>query len=371
MDRPLHVNSALVTIFARALVAPTLVLCLALTASAGAAECDGEALGAVIDSAGASLRRINVEGSTGFDKRLRTLQRLKGWSDDELPGKIRPLVQDEEILAADERVNELFGRINALGDESSGGAPDCARLAELKAESALLRKTIEKRWTRMYANLDREIAEARGTVEEPAPAAVKPKLPKTAEGDADQWSATIEADPDYSIASLPAPMPIGELESYSIKEIEGAGRGFFGSISVGLASVIGHAFEKFGRPRGYILGKEGGGAFVAGLRYGEGRINTKNGDTRRLYWQGPSIGYDFGAEGGRTMILVYNLKSVDQIFTQFPGVDGSAYLVGGVGITFMTDGDIILAPIRSGVGLRLGANIGLLKFTSEPTWNPF
>jgi hypothetical protein len=91
----------------------------------------------------------------------------------------------------------------------------------------------------------------------------------------------------------------------------------------------------------------------------------------RIYWQGPSIGYDFGAEGSKTMILVYNLRDVDQIYHRFASVDGSAYLVGGVGVTFQTYDDIVLAPIRSGVGLRLGANIGYLKYTRTPTWNPF
>jgi hypothetical protein len=160
-------------------------------------------------------------------------------------------------------------------------------------------------------------------------------------------------------------------EGYSSNEIVGAGHRFFGGVSKGLADVVEHAFARQGRPNGYILGEDAGGAFVAGLRYGEGTLYTKNAGVHRIYWQGPSIGYDFGAEGSKTMILVYNLRDVDQIYHRFASVDGSAYLVGGVGVTFQTYDDIVLAPIRSGVGLRLGANIGYLKYTRTPTWNPF
>ena len=159
--------------------------------------------------------------------------------------------------------------------------------------------------------------------------------------------------------------------TYSDDEILEAGHRFFGKITKGLAKVIAHVFKKSGRPNAYILGEEGGGALIAGLRYGEGTIYTKAGDRRRVYWQGPSIGYDFGAEGAKTMILVYNLRNVDEIYERFAGVDGSAYLVGGVGVTFQKRGRVVLAPIRTGVGLRLGANIGYLKYTRRPTWNPF
>lgn len=159
--------------------------------------------------------------------------------------------------------------------------------------------------------------------------------------------------------------------TYSDDEIMNAGHKFFGKITKGLAKVIAHVFKKSGRPNAYILGEEGGGALIAGLRYGEGTIYTKAGERQRIYWQGPSIGYDFGAEGAKTMILVYNLRDINKIYARFAGVDGSAYLVGGVGVTFQKRGRIVLAPIRSGLGVRLGANIGYLKYTRTPTWNPF
>ena len=125
------------------------------------------------------------------------------------------------------------------------------------------------------------------------------------------------------------------------------------------------------RPNGYILGEEGSGAIVAGLRYGEGTLYTKNAGMHRVYWQGPSIGWDFGGEGSRTMTLVYNLPSVPELYKYYGGVNGSAYMIAGLGVSFFANNNVILAPIRSGVGARLGANVGYLKLTAHPTWNPF
>lgn len=158
---------------------------------------------------------------------------------------------------------------------------------------------------------------------------------------------------------------------FSAEEIMEAGHRFFGNVSMGFARVVEYAFQRAGRPNGYILGEEAGGAFVAGLRYGEGTLYTKDAGEHRVFWQGPSLGYDFGAEGSKTMVLVYDLRSPSEIFDTFAGVDGSAYFIGGVGITFLARRHLALAPIRAGVGLRLGANIGYLKYTREPTWNPF
>ncbi len=163
----------------------------------------------------------------------------------------------------------------------------------------------------------------------------------------------------------------GSQSGFSVEEIKGAGHRFFGEVSMDLARVIEYAFQRAGRPNGYILGEEAGGAFIAGLRYGEGTLYTKDAGNQRVFWQGPSVGYDFGAEGSKTMVLVYDLYSPSEIFNTYPGVDGSAYLIGGVGITFLARDHVRLAPIRSGVGLRLGANVGYLKYTRQPTWNPF
>ncbi len=131
------------------------------------------------------------------------------------------------------------------------------------------------------------------------------------------------------------------------------------------------AFSTWGQPNGYVLGQEGGGAIIGGLRYGEGTLYTKNAGDLKVYWQGPTLGYDFGGDGARTMMLIYDLPATRAIYQRFAGVDGSAYLVGGVGMTALTANHIIVVPIRAGLGLRLGANIGYLKFTPDATWNPF
>lgn len=158
---------------------------------------------------------------------------------------------------------------------------------------------------------------------------------------------------------------------YSIDEIREATRGFFGTVSTSLASVIEHTFQKAGRPTAYVLGNEGGGAFLAGLRYGEGTLYLRSGGSQKVYWHGPSLGYDVGASGSRTLFLIYDLHEPDGLFRRFTGVDGSAYLVGGVGMTLLKGGDVTMAPIRSGLGLRIGASIGYVRFSARPTWNPF
>lgn len=160
-------------------------------------------------------------------------------------------------------------------------------------------------------------------------------------------------------------------DQFSPRELIEAGHRFFGGVSRGLALIVQRAGSQWGEPNGYILGEEAGGAFVGGLRYGDGTLYTKNAGDRRVFWEGPTVGFDAGADGARTMMLVYNLPRTDAIFDRFGGIDGSAYFVGGLGMTALTARDIVLVPIRTGVGLRLGANLGYLKFTARPTWNPF
>ncbi len=171
--------------------------------------------------------------------------------------------------------------------------------------------------------------------------------------------------------SAPPPPPPPPSNNFAPNELVDAGHRFFGTVSRGLAEIVQKAVSQWGLPNGYILGEEAGGAFVGGLRYGEGALYTKNAGDLRVYWQGPSIGFDIGGEGARTMMLVYNLPATEAIYQRFAGIDGSAYFVGGFGMTALTANGIVLVPIRSGVGMRLGANIGYLKFTPRPTWNPF
>jgi hypothetical protein len=173
------------------------------------------------------------------------------------------------------------------------------------------------------------------------------------------------------LIGLPAaPASAQSPERYSSNEILDTGHKFFGGVSRGLAQVVERAFSTWGQPNGYILGQEGGGAFIAGLRYGEGALYTKNAGDLKVYWQGPTLGWDVGGEGARTMMLIYSLPATRSIYQRFAGVDGSAYLVGGIGMTALTSGGVVVVPIRSGVGLRLGANVGYLKFTPQATWNP-
>jgi len=167
------------------------------------------------------------------------------------------------------------------------------------------------------------------------------------------------------------PPPTAPGQTFAPGELVATGHRFFGGVSRGLATIIEKAVSQWGLPNGYILGQEAGGAVVVGLRYGEGVLYTKNAGDLKVFWQGPSVGWDVGGEGARTMMLVYNLPATGAIYQHFAGVDGSAYFVGGFGMTVLTANRIVVIPIRSGVGVRLGANVGYLKFTDRATWNPF
>jgi hypothetical protein len=160
-------------------------------------------------------------------------------------------------------------------------------------------------------------------------------------------------------------------QEYSAQEIVDSGHRFFGATSGGLATVIEKIFSSYGLPNGYILGEEGSGALVGGLTYGEGTLYTKNAGDHKVFWQGPSLGWDFGGQGSRNMILVYNLDDVPNLYNRFAGVAGSAYVVAGVGFNVLKNGNMLLVPVRTGVGARLGINVGYLKLTERPTWNPF
>jgi hypothetical protein len=162
-----------------------------------------------------------------------------------------------------------------------------------------------------------------------------------------------------------------ERDTLSENEVLAEAERFFGGTSEGLARIIEKAFKDHGRPNGFIAGEEASGAFIAGLRYGQGTLKLKAGGKRRVYWQGPSIGFDWGGDAAKVFTMVYHLKNIDDIFQRFPGVDGSIYFVGGLGMNYQQSGDVILAPIRTGVGLRAGVNAGYLHYTREKSWNPF
>lgn len=160
-------------------------------------------------------------------------------------------------------------------------------------------------------------------------------------------------------------------DTYDAKEITEAANKFFGENSESFAKAIERALSDFGQPNAYIAGDEGAGAVVVGLRYGKGVLTYKGGDSQTVYWQSPSIGWDFGGNASKVFTLVYNLRNTKDLFQRFPAVDGSLYLLAGVGMNYQRSGDITLAPIRTGVGLRAGANVGYVHYTRSASVIPF
>lgn len=182
--------------------------------------------------------------------------------------------------------------------------------------------------------------------------------------------ASILAAATFSAASAQQAEPAGS-QQYTMQEMVDAGHNYFGSATDGLARVVERAFQQYGLPNGYVLGEEASGALVGGLTYGEGQLYTKNAGEHQVFWQGPSLGFDYGGQGSRVMMLVYELGSVDDIYGRFAGVSGQAYAIAGAGMTVLQGGHVVIVPIRTGVGARIGINIGYLKLTPRPTWNPF
>jgi len=146
---------------------------------------------------------------------------------------------------------------------------------------------------------------------------------------------------------------------------------FFGQSTEGLAKVVEKVFREHGRPNGTIKGQEASGAITVGLRYGDGTLRMKGGASRKVFWSGPSVGFDLGGNASKVFVLVYHLPGSEKLFQRFPSVDGSLYYVGGVGVNYQQRDNIILAPIRLGVGLRAGASIGYMHYTRKKTLNPF
>jgi hypothetical protein len=160
-------------------------------------------------------------------------------------------------------------------------------------------------------------------------------------------------------------------ETYHEDDLIGAAEGAFGKGAKGIAGVIEGILKKQGEPNGYIVGREGGGAFVVGLRYGSGTLHHKVEGMRPVYWTGPSVGFDAGAAAGSAFVLVYNLYDTQNLFQRFPAGEGQAYFVGGFNVSYLRAGDVVLVPVRLGVGLRLGVNAGYMKFSQKQNWVPF
>lgn len=166
------------------------------------------------------------------------------------------------------------------------------------------------------------------------------------------------------------PPPVGN-ETYTSEEIVRAASIALGQTSESMAKAVERVFSRYGQPSAYIVGQEGGGAAVVGLRYGTGTLTYKGGGSMTVYWQGPSIGWDFGGNASKVVTLVYNLRNTYELFQRFPAVEGSLYVVAGVSVNYQQSGNIVLAPMRSGVGLRAGANLGYVHYTREPSVVPF
>jgi len=172
-------------------------------------------------------------------------------------------------------------------------------------------------------------------------------------------------------ATMPASAQENTTDKYTQDEVLQAAKQFFGDTSKDLAILIEKIFKDQGEPNAYITGEEAAGAIAVGARYGNGWLHRKAGDTRRVFWQGPSLGFDLGGNASKVFTLVYNIGGTDQIFQRFPGVEGTIYVVGGFGVNYQQRGNIVLAPIRTGVGLRGGINIGYLNYTRQQEVLPF
>jgi hypothetical protein len=177
-----------------------------------------------------------------------------------------------------------------------------------------------------------------------------------------------------AMASLawPAPAAAQEASTYEMAEIVGAAKGFFGEVNEGLARAIETAFAKLGKPNAYVAGGEKAGAYVVGVRYGDGKFFQKRGASGfPVYWTGPSVGFDVGGSPSKVFALVYGIRSAEDIFQRYPGVEGSGYFVAGVGLNYYSSAPTNLAFIRAGVGLRQGVSAGYVYFTRKRTWAPF
>ena len=364
-----------------------LLLLAALLAVPGeAADCTGDDFAKAVNDAGASLRKLSADNTPRLQAKMSQLKAKMKWPEAGFEERAYQALQDERVTALDTDANALLAKIDAMGTIDPGVAPDCGKLQELQAASLELQATVKTKTAYLVSKLDQMLSDApvplpkakspdpkAAAAPEPTTPKPVPKAPVTSD-----WSTkTTGGAPPGDVAMAPAPVsPPGpstpaDAEGYTIEEIRAASAGFFGQVSANLGAVIEYLFSKSGRPTGYVLGTEGGGAFLAGVRYGDGTLYLRSGGTQRVFWHGPSVGFDVGGEGSKTLFLIYRLTAPEELYASFTGIDGSAYLVGGVGATLVTNGTVVMAPIRSGIGLRLGANVGYLRFTPKATWNPF
>jgi hypothetical protein len=307
--------------------------------SAANTACTREDLAKAVNDAGAALRKLNAENTPRLQDKMRQLKTKMRWPDAGYEEQAFKALQDERVAAIDAGANDLLARIDRLGTVDAKAEPDCSRLQELQAASIELQATVKAKSSYLLSKIDQMLAGAPGAAPKTAAAlantpppeqkpAVKQTPPKTPEPVAPKATAKAPEGSAWSAETKPRPAPSQDTAALS-------------------------------QPLPPLESVD------------EGTLYLRSGGTQPIYWHGPSLGTDVGADGSKTLFLIYRLRNAEQLYDSFTGVDGSAYLVGGVGATLITNGNVVMAPIRSGLGLRLGANIGYIRFTPKPTWNPF
>jgi hypothetical protein len=407
----------------------TILFAAFVTAAHAAPECNEHVFGIQIDQTAQTLRTLNHDSETRFQERLSTIAKTRGWTEAQKADKAAAAMDDSKLEKFNAEIEELVGQLDALNVTPKNDI-SCARLNELKAVNDKLIAVMRRKAGFILSELEvaaasapispyspaapverSALVEKAAPVEKPAPAQRMAAAPDTAPNV--PWSANVAkalrqpqqsgaqtasvsppapapaaptslrpgATQESRTASLPPPAndalprPSAVPAGYSPQEIRNAGEGIFGKLTSEFAVVMNYAFQTYGEPNAYVIGDEGGGAFLAGLRYGEGHLYTRlNGvqtGPTKIYWQGPSLGADIGATGSRALFLVYNLQDAVTLYKRFPGIDGAAYVAGGFGLTVYQNGNMLIVPIRSGLGIRLGASLAYLKFTERGSWNPF
>ena len=186
-----------------------------------------------------------------------------------------------------------------------------------------------------------------------------------------RWTASGAPSTTISPAAVPGPSVAGASPTYNKKDVLAAAENAFGKGAEGLANVMEKIFKDNGEPNGYIAGREAGGAIVVGLRYGNGTMTHKIEGNCPVFWTGPSLGFDLGANAAKVFVLVYNLYDTKDLYHRFGAVEGQVYFIGGFTFAYLRRGDIVLVPVRLGVGWRLGAHVGYMHFTEKSKWLPF
>lgn len=221
------------------------------------------------------------------------------------------------------------------------------------------------------AGIDADLAQSAEAPGEPAPY----EMPATDAEVAADWADPVVTSADPSTAATQAAaepaVAAAQGDTYKKDDLIGAAEGVFGKGAEGLARMIEDLLAKQGEPNAYIVGREAGGAFVVGARYGSGTLYHKVEGQKPVYWTGPSVGFDVGANAANTFVLVYNLYDTEELFERYPAGEGAAYAIGGLNASYMRKGDTVLIPIRVGAGLRLGVNAGYMKFSKKQRWLPF